>query len=220
MRPLSIECWAKPSSKAGRRVHLMASVTMTNSLKSKSRKYNDPTKFIFSIYSILKREARKRKWVRRGQWVWDRVQAAFWISLSSLVIYKTNFFRQLWENEDINPMFMNLTLICLGINMSIMLFVTLIMPLQGKEPDLEKIPNLVPVMAICSVCLPLFLMIAIWPIWGFWSPFYLFILSLGYIFTLTFLFNAIPSTLSVALLLAKYSLALSIVTFSEELEST
>jgi hypothetical protein len=95
----------------------------------------------------------------------------------------------LWENEDINPMFMNLSLICLGINMSILIYVTMIMPLKGQESDIEKIPSLVPVMAICSVALPIFLMIAIWPVWGLWSPIYLFVLSLGYIFSLTFLPN-------------------------------
>ena len=63
-----------------------------------------------------------------------------WVGLSSLIIYKTNFFRQLWENDDINSMFMSLTLICLGINMAIMIFVTLIMPLKGQEPDIEEVP--------------------------------------------------------------------------------
>ena len=61
----------------------------------------------------------------------SKIQAAIWVGLSCLIIYKTNFFRQLWENEDINSMFMSLTLICMGINMSIMLYVTLIMPLKG-----------------------------------------------------------------------------------------
>ena len=89
---------------------------------------------------MLKREARKRKWVRRIQWVSAKTQAMMWVGLSSLIIYKTNFFRQLWENDDINSMFMSLTLICLGINMAIMIFVTLIMPLKGQEPDIEDVP--------------------------------------------------------------------------------
>ena len=89
---------------------------------------------------MLKREARKRKWVRRMQWFSAKVQATIWVGLSGLIIYKTNFFRQLWENEDINSMFMSLCLICLGINMAIMLFVTLIMPLKGQEADIEEVP--------------------------------------------------------------------------------
>ena len=81
---------------------------------------------------MLKREARKRKWVRRIGWVSDKMQALFWVGLSALIIYKTNFFRQLWENELIKgSMFMDLTLLCLGLNMAIMIYVTLIMPLKG-----------------------------------------------------------------------------------------
>ena len=42
---------------------------------------------------MLKREARKRKWVRRLNWCSDRIQALFWVAVSALIIYKTNFFR-------------------------------------------------------------------------------------------------------------------------------
>ena len=84
-------------------------------------------------------------------------------------------------------LFMNLTLVCLGLNMCIMLYVTVIMPLKGLEADIEKVPKLVPILTLSSVCLPLFLTLAIWPIWGFLSPVYIFILSFGFIFTLTFL---------------------------------
>ena len=82
---------------------------------------------------------------------------------------------------------MNLTLVCLGINMAIMIYVTIVMPLQGKEADIEKIPNLIPVMTIAGLFLPIFLTLAIWPIWGFLSPVYVFVLFFGYIFAVTFL---------------------------------
>uniref|UniRef100_A0A7S3IZ80 Transmembrane protein n=1 Tax=Strombidium inclinatum TaxID=197538 RepID=A0A7S3IZ80_9SPIT len=137
--------------------------------------------------NMLKREARKRKWVRRINWCSDRIQALFWVAVSGLIIYKTNFFRQLWENDDISPMFMALTLVCLGINVMIMLYVTVGMPLKGQEADIEKVPKLIPVMSIASVLMPIFLVIAIWPIWGILSIIYVFVLSFGYIFALSFL---------------------------------
>ena len=137
---------------------------------------------------MLKREARKRKWVRRIEWVSNRIQALFWVGLASLVIYKTNFFRQLWENEEISSMFMNLTLLCLGLNCAIMAKITIINPLMGKGDDIEKEnPGLIPVLTIAGIFLPIFLTLAIWPIWGFLSPIYVFILFFGYIFALTFL---------------------------------
>ena len=60
-----------------------------------------------------------------------------WVALAGLIVYKTNFARKLWENENISELFMNLTLVCLGINMSIMVYVTLIMPLRGLEADID-----------------------------------------------------------------------------------
>ena len=42
-------------------------------------------------------------------------------------------------------------------------------------------------MTAAGVIMPLFLIFAIWPIWGFLSPIYIFILSIGYIFALGFL---------------------------------
>ena len=42
-------------------------------------------------------------------------------------------------------------------------------------------------MTAGGVILPMFLIFAIWPIWGFLSPLYIFVLSIGYIFALGFL---------------------------------
>ena len=78
---------------------------------------------------LLKREARKRKWVRRLTALSDNLQAIFWIAVAALIVYKTNFFRQLWENEDINEFFMSLCLICLGLNISLLFYMTIIRPL-------------------------------------------------------------------------------------------
>ena len=63
----------------------------------------------------------------------------------------------------------------------------MILPLKGIEPDIEKVPGLIPVMTIAGVFMPIFLILAIWPIWGFLSPVYIIVLSMGYIFSLTFL---------------------------------
>jgi hypothetical protein len=42
-------------------------------------------------------------------------------------------------------------------------------------------------MAISGLFLPIFLTVAIWPIWGFYSPFYILIMTFGYFMALTFL---------------------------------
>ena len=82
---------------------------------------------------------------------------------------------------------MNLSLICLGVTMSILGYVTIIRPIQGLEPDIMHVKQLVPVMSVTMVFFPVFLTIAIWPIWGFWSLPYMFLLSMGGFFCLFFL---------------------------------
>ena len=120
-------------------------------------------------------------------WVSDNIQAMFWMAIACLIIYKTNFFRQLWENDDINSFFMSLTLICLGLNLSLLFYVTTIRPLQGLSDDIEKIPSLIPIMTAVGVSMPIFLILSIWPIWGFLSPIYIFIMTMGAIFAMTYL---------------------------------
>ena len=39
---------------------------------------------------------------------------AVWIGLSGLVIYKTNFFKQLWENPEVNQFFLTISLVGIG----------------------------------------------------------------------------------------------------------
>ena len=85
---------------------------------------------------FLKRQARKRKWVRRCRKCNDYLHAickshnkqtnkhilsllthlcySVWMSAAAIVIYKTNFFKQLWENPEVNQFFLTLTLVLIG----------------------------------------------------------------------------------------------------------
>ena len=83
------------------------------------------------MFSALKREARKHKWVRRFRTLTNYIHATFWVSIAAYVIYKTNFFRQLFENENTNPFFMNLFLVALGLSLTIMGYVTIVRPILG-----------------------------------------------------------------------------------------
>lgn len=82
---------------------------------------------------------------------------------------------------------MNLTLICLGLNMTILCYVTIALPMKGLEADIQLTPKLIPILTASGLLLPLFLTLAIWPVWGMLSPLYMFFLSFGFIFSLTFL---------------------------------
>ena len=92
---------------------------------------------------FLKRQARKRKWVRRLQKCNNYAHALckcplshqltlisliVWMSLSGLVIYKTNFFRQLWDNPEVNSFFLNIALGCTGFLISVLLYMSIYGP--------------------------------------------------------------------------------------------
>ena len=72
-------------------------------------------------------------------------------------------------------------------------------------------PQLVPILTITGLLFPLFLTIAVWPIWGFWTLPYMFILSMGGFFSLFFLPGGLIGTLLFWVLL------LAIATLSHEL---
>jgi hypothetical protein len=163
-------------------------------------------------YSALKREARKRKWVKRLHFINDRGQALckpwsfemsriVWMMVSGYLIYRTNFFRELWENPHRVMFFFDLSMMGLGINMALLLYMTIYLPYVKRIPvdqlDYERdCPKLIPVLTIvgfvaffryahiinfCSFIL------ALWPVWGFLTPILMFILFMGASMTMVFL---------------------------------
>lgn len=108
---------------------------------------------IYNYYRTLKREARKRKWVRRLNWANNKIQAIAWIAAAGFVLYKTNFFRQVWENPHVNRFFLDIALVCLGINISIMIYLTVYLPYIAKiEEEWDTYcPKIIPVMSFSSV---------------------------------------------------------------------
>jgi len=119
--------------------------------------------FPLRLFRGLKREARKRKWVRRLNYVNDKGQALCklssidqslgWVAIAAFVIYKTNFFRELWESPHRVMFFFQLSMLALGINMCIMGYLTLYLPYvnnrNGNDIDFEKEhPKLIPVIAV------------------------------------------------------------------------
>lgn len=100
---------------------------------------------------FLKRQARKRKWVRRLSACNDYLHGAckklntdtnkfiVWVALASVVVYKTNFFRQVWENPHVNSVFLNISLICIAFMMTVLVYISIVGPwILRKSVDLEK----------------------------------------------------------------------------------
>lgn len=76
--------------------------------------------------------------------------------LSAFLIYKTNFFRELWENPHRVMFFFDLSMLGLGINISVLLYMTVYIPMVKKIPleqlDYEKeCPKLIPLVTIVGI---------------------------------------------------------------------
>ena len=56
-----------------------------------------------------------------------------WVCLSALCLYKTNFFKQLWENPEVNQFFLNITLIATGFQIVVYAYLTIYGPLVLKK---------------------------------------------------------------------------------------
>ena len=112
-----------------------------------------------------------------------------WIGISALIIYKTNFFRQVWENPKVNSFFLNLSLACAGFVFAVVSYTSIIAPCRlGREVDLEKdLPSLIPAMTIAGLTSFISSIMAMWPVWSFLTPVYMLTLFFGYSFSLMFL---------------------------------
>ncbi len=76
--------------------------------------------------------------------------------LSGFLIFKTNFFRELWENPHRVMFFFDLSMMGLGINITVLLYMTVYIPLVKKVPleqlDYEKeCPKLIPLVTIVGI---------------------------------------------------------------------
>jgi hypothetical protein len=69
------------------------------------------------------------------------------------VIYRTNFFRQVFESEDVNRLFLDLAFTGIGLNISVMIYMTIYLPyIAGIDTDLEQYcPKLIPVITLSGV---------------------------------------------------------------------
>ena len=101
----------------------------------------------------MKREARKRKWVKRLHWCSDSIQGLLWMAAAIATLYYSNFFRTCMEHPDIDQMFFTPGLMGIGINMTLMFYMALYLPyVKGIEEDYETYcPQLIKVMAISGL---------------------------------------------------------------------
>jgi hypothetical protein len=131
------------------------------------------------------REARKKKWVGRLNYLTDRIHGIIWVLAGILVIYYSNFFLVIWENEKVNNLFFSIALITLGIFCSMTVYATFLMP---SIEDIEVVaPRLIPMASVIGFMSFISTLIAVWPIWGWYTPGMLFTMLMAYLMSGSFM---------------------------------
>jgi uncharacterized membrane protein HdeD (DUF308 family) len=94
----------------------------------------------------------------------------FWVIVAAIVIYYSNFFHHLFRNPNVNELFFQITVAGYTFLVALMLFASIIMPRIAGTSDIEEYnPKLVPIGAVVGFVSVISLIIAIWPVWGWWS---------------------------------------------------
>eukprot|EP00928_Gymnodinium_smaydae_P091861 TRINITY_DN75620_c0_g1_i2.p1 TRINITY_DN75620_c0_g1~~TRINITY_DN75620_c0_g1_i2.p1 ORF type:complete len:234 (+),score=33.89 TRINITY_DN75620_c0_g1_i2:69-704(+) len=132
---------------------------------------------------LSERELAKKKWVDRLNWVWRKINAAFWVGLACLTIYWTNFFRVIWESPLVNRTYFYLALACLFFNITMLFYLAVwCVEVKGlKNPWEDHNPKAIPVMAICGFLTFFLFFFALWPVWGFLTILIQLVFFLGFV---------------------------------------
>jgi len=146
---------------------------------------------------LTERELAKKKWVKRLQWVWRKITAAFWVGLACLMIWYTNFFRVIWESPLVNRTYFYIALACLMFNMSLLFYLAIwCSAVKGIEDPWEtQNPKTIPVMAVVGFTTMLMFFFAFWPVWGIMTLVMQLIFFLGFINSGHFLPSGTPGSI-------------------------
>lgn len=132
---------------------------------------------------LSERDQAKKKWVRRLNWVWRKVTAAFWVAAACGMIYWTNFFRVIWESPLVNRTYFYLALACLAFNITMLIYLALWCAwVKGiKDPWETHCPKAVPVMAVVGCTTAALFFFAFWRVWGLLTLVIQFLFFIGFI---------------------------------------
>lgn len=114
--------------------------------------------------------------------------ALLMILLSAGIIYYSNVFKVILTDQRVNAICLYISIFGYSALILIICYLSFYLPRQGVEPDQWSTycPNVIPTASAIGCLSMLFLIIAIWPIYGFTSILLIFTIKLGLIFTVHF----------------------------------
>lgn len=110
------------------------------------------------------------------------IHTVFWILATIGVCYFTDFLPSIRENEDINRIWLNLGFIFLAANILIGLYLIIVCSWIKKIQDWEEhAPTAIPLATAFFMMGALCMNVALWPVYGFLTPVFLFTVFMGFI---------------------------------------
>ena len=131
------------------------------------------------------RETRKQKWVARLNYLTDRIQSITWILATIFVIYYSNFFLVIWENERVNSLFFSIVLITFGIFASMISYAAF--SIKNIDDIEVTTPRLIPVASTAGFLCFISSLVAFWPVWGWYTHLMLITMVMGYLMAGSFI---------------------------------
>lgn len=110
------------------------------------------------------------------------IQNFFWLLLTGLVLYFTEFLSVILYDIRINRAWFNIGVVLVSVHITIGTYLVVFLSWVKKVPSDEweqKHPLAVPVATFAFVTGGFCCMIGLWPVWGILTPFILFCLTLG-----------------------------------------
>ena len=110
-----------------------------------------------------------------------KIEALIWTLVFFFVFKRTKIVKELFNNPQINELFLMIFLIAFGINFAIIVFVSLVVPYLGYEKYEDYSPHITPLGSVIMAVGFFSLIIAIYPVYGLWSLLIVPILGMGFL---------------------------------------
>lgn len=134
----------------------------------------------------------KNKSIKIFHYLEKKIFAFIMIASAILIIYYTNFVKVVSTHSGIHKPTLYLSFSLYSICISIILYISIILPITKKYTDEEidsKIDKYAPYISIIGVTAMILFCYSSWEVYGFYSPFILIFIKLGLFFTHHFIPN-------------------------------
>jgi hypothetical protein len=111
----------------------------------------------------------------------NKIHALFWVVLAGFTLIQTNFLHRCFADPEVNRLFFNASLALIAVNGTLLLYLAVYLPYVARVtlPWDVYCPRVIPTICGLSLVCAGTLLKALWPVWGFVTPFILVSVGMG-----------------------------------------